>query len=479
MDRKERIYKTLSQIVGDEKWVSNSPVDCWAYSYDMTYKRPQMPNYVVLPKTPEEIQSVLRLANAEKIPVVPFTAGTNIGGLCVPEQGGILMDLKRMDQILEINEEVRFAVIEPGVSQAQFAQELFKRGYRFGWPVGPPSASVLACALHHGIGGMSGRYGLNSNHITGMEVVRPTGEILMCGSPAIRRDSWQSCMPLPRFDGLFTGTLGTTGVVTKLGVFIPPVPDYVHIGTFTAENLTDMEKFMRVFSKYEYADDLTAISWWLTQVPIPYPYIEKPKGTPEWSGYCTLYAFTEKELENKIEVFNKVIASEGKAGNSIKATDVPEESKKGRTQLPSQIVGSTKNYCKQGGGGIAWPGTFTPSNKWVGVYNLWKEIYTKKAKIALSPSTRVTMYRGCHYGMLRIMTPFPRDRPEEEANAAWCVREAAKVLIDAGGIPYKPPTDFAREINKRADPGWIDLICDIKDMLDPNGIMNPGKWGVR
>ena len=77
------------------------------------------------------------------------------------------------------------------------------------------------------------------------------------------------------------------------------------------------------------------------------------------------------------------------------------------------------------------------------------------------------------------MTPFPRDRPEEEANAAWCIREAAKVLIDAGGIPYKPPTDFAREINKRADPGWIDLICDIKDMLDPNGIMNPGKWGVR
>ena len=56
------------------------------------------------------------------MPVVPFTAGTNIGGLCVPEQGGILMDLKRMDEIIEINEEVRFAVIEPGVSQAQFAK---------------------------------------------------------------------------------------------------------------------------------------------------------------------------------------------------------------------------------------------------------------------------------------------------------------------------------------------------------------------
>ena len=201
---------------------------------------------------------------------------------------------------------------------------------------------------------MSGRYGLNSNHITGMEVVRPTGEILMCGSPAIRRDSWQSCMPLPRFDGLFTGTLGTTGVVTKLGVFIPPVPDYVHIGTFAAENLTDMEMFMRTFSKYEYADDLTAISWWLSQVPIPYPYVEKPKGAPEWTGYCTLYAFTEKELENKVDVFNKVIKDLGKKATPLKLQMFPE-SKKGRTQLPSQIVGSTKNYCKMGGGGIAWP----------------------------------------------------------------------------------------------------------------------------
>ncbi|HOG73465.1 MAG TPA: FAD-binding oxidoreductase [Methanofastidiosum sp.] len=479
MDKKDRIYKVLTQIVGDEKWVSNSPVDCWCYSYDMSFVRPKMPQYVVLPQTVEEIQSIVRLANAEKMPIVPFTGGTNIGGLCIPEQGGIVVDLKRMNKILRIDTESRYAIIEPGVSHAELAQELYKVKARFGWPVGPPSASVLAAAINHGIGGITGRYGLNSQNITSMEVVLPTGETARVGSCAIRADAWHSCLPLPRLDGLFTGWLGTTGIVTKVGIFTPPVPDYVHIGTFSAQNLKDMEKFMRTFSKYEYSDDFTSISWWLSQVPIPYPFIEKPKGAPEWNGYCVMYGFTEKELENKVDTFNKVISGEKKTGSTVDATDVPEESKRGRTQLPSQIVGSTKNYCKMGGGGISWPGTFTPSNRWVQVYDQWKDIYMNKLSPALSPAVRVTMYRGTHYGMLRLMTPFPRDRPAEEANAAHGIIECLKVLLDAGGIPYKPPVAMQREINQRADPGYLDLVVKVKDMLDPNHIMNPGKYQVR
>ena len=90
-----------------------------------------------------------------------------------------------------------------------------------------------------------------------------------------------ACLPLPRLDDLFTGWLGTTGIVTKLGIFTPPVPDYVDIVSVSTNNLKDMESYMRTFSKYEYADDLTAVSWWLAQVPIPYPLKEKPKGDPE------------------------------------------------------------------------------------------------------------------------------------------------------------------------------------------------------
>jgi len=70
---------------------------------------------------------------------------------------------------------------------------------------------------------------------------------------------------------------------------------------------------------------------------------------------------------------------------------VPEEALRARTQLPSQIVGSTKNYCKMGGAGISWPGTFTPANKVAPVYNDWKKILIEHN---LSPSVRMSMYRG-------------------------------------------------------------------------------------
>jgi glycolate oxidase len=85
------------------------------------------------------------------------------------------------------------------------------------------------------------------------------------------------------------------------------------------------------------------------------------------------------------------------------------------------------------------------------------------------------MYRGTHYGMLRAMTPINKQYPDQVENARMAIVEALQVLLDNGGIPYKPPVDFWKEIFDRADPGFVELIKDIKDFIDPNNIMNPGK----
>jgi glycolate oxidase len=471
-----KILKELQGIVGEEHATSDTHI-MYAYSYDMSFVKNRLPAYVVMPQTVEEIQQIMKLANKTKTPVIPYTAGSNIGGLCIPEKdGSIVMDLKRMNKIIRIDEESRYAVVEPGVSHAELAEELYKRGLRFGWPVGPPSASVLSCAICHGIGGITGRYGLNSEQITSMEVVLPTGELTRVGSCAIQKDAWHSLLPLPLVGGLFTGWLGTTGVVTKLGIFTPAIPPYVEIVTTATDDLTDMYKYMLEFSRYEAADDLTAVSWWLSQVPIPYPFKEKPKDAPEWNSYAVLYAYTEKELEAKKEMFETTVKNQVKNGSSLQVTQYPEEAKRARTELPSQIVGSTKNYSKQAGGGISWPGTFTPANKWVPIWEKWKEIYEKRN---LSPSVRVTMYRGTHYGMLRAMTPLNKQYPDQVENARMAIVEALRVLLDNGGIPYKPPVDFAKEIYSRADPGYVELIKRIKDFVDPNQIMNPGKLWIR
>ncbi|MFO8166098.1 MAG: FAD-binding oxidoreductase [Desulfatiglandales bacterium] len=469
-----KVTKALQEIVGETNATDKIHIR-YAYSYDLSFVERKSPDYVAMPTTVEQIQKIMKFANQEKIPVIPFTAGTNIGGLCIPEDGGILLDLKQMNKILTINDQLHYAVIEPGVSHAKFAHALAKYGFRFSWPVGPPSASVSSNALCHGIGGMSGRYGLNSEEITSMEVVLPSGELVRLGSCAIQEDSWHSCLPLPRMDGLFTGWLGTTGVVTKIGLRVHPMPPYLKVFTTSAENLGDMASYCRTIGNYEICDDITTVSWWLSQVPIPYPYKPKPEDAPEWVSFATTFSWTEKEVEAREEIWQMAMEEEKKKGTTVKEAVYPEEALKARTQLPSRIVGSTKNYTKQAGGGISWPGTFTPLDKWEPVYNEWKKILTNRN---LSPAVRATNYRGVHYGMLRAMIPFPKKDPEAVENARQAIVECLRVVLDNGGIPYKPPVDFGVEINKRAHPGYLSLMKQIKNMLDPNDIMNRGKLAL-
>ncbi|MDP2863877.1 MAG: FAD-binding oxidoreductase [Desulfobacterales bacterium] len=469
-----RITKKLREIVGEKNATAAKHIR-YAYSYDMSFVKPKLPDYVVMAETVEQIQELMRFANLEKIPVIPYTAGTNIGGLCIPERGGILLDLKKMNKIIKIDAESHYAVIEPGVSHGQLAEALYAHKLRFGWPVGPPSASVSSCAINHGIGGLNARYGLNSQEITSMEVVLPTGELVRVGSCAIVEDAWHSTLPLPKLDGLFKGWLGGTGIVTKLGISVHPIPPFLKVFTVSCDNVEDMYSYMLNLSNYEICDDLTAVSWWLAQVPIPYPYREKPDGQPEWFSFANTNSFTQKEKEAREEIWEMVVDEEKNKGTSLKVTQYPEEALRARTQLPSQIVGSTKNYCKMAGAGISWPGTFTPANKWAPVYTEWKKVLIGHN---LSPSVRMSMYRGVHYGMLRAMIPFNKQSVDETENARRAIVECLKIDLDHGGIPYKPPVDFGNEINKRAHPGYLMLLRRVKQMLDPNDIMNPGKLAI-
>ena len=119
----DNILRSLADIV-DETHVSNRQEELFIYSFDLGTAEPRRPDYVVSPESVEQIQAILRLANRNKIPVVPLGGGLSLAGLAVPLKGGILIDLKRMDRIIEVNEKSRYAVLECGVSQANLHHTL-------------------------------------------------------------------------------------------------------------------------------------------------------------------------------------------------------------------------------------------------------------------------------------------------------------------------------------------------------------------
>jgi len=102
-------HEALAEVVGKE-FVSNQPEEAFFYSRDGGTMDPKKPDYVVMPRTPEEVQAVVELANREKIPVIPLGGGQALSGITRALKGGIVLDMKRMNRILEVNEASRYVV---------------------------------------------------------------------------------------------------------------------------------------------------------------------------------------------------------------------------------------------------------------------------------------------------------------------------------------------------------------------------------
>jgi FAD/FMN-containing dehydrogenase len=219
---KEKTRAELEEIVGCENVTTSRP-DLYNYSQDMTENEAAWPDFVVMPGSVEEVRAVLRLANREKIAVVPYTYGDNVGGLTLPLKGGIILDLRRMNRLIEFNEEDRYIVVEPGFNFGDL-RRLFNEKYPHLWysfAGAPATTSLTSNALLNGFGRLTNIVGTNADNINGMEVVLPTGELVRLGSCAVT-SSWCNRPPLPDLIGLFLGWQGATGVVTKISLQIWP-----------------------------------------------------------------------------------------------------------------------------------------------------------------------------------------------------------------------------------------------------------------
>ncbi|BDG60949.1 FAD-binding oxidoreductase [Caldinitratiruptor microaerophilus] len=213
-----RVIQALQSIVGPQ-YVLTEPQDLVCYSFDATWHTGR-PDVVVLPAETRQVQEIVRLAAAERIPVTPRGAGTGLAGGAVPVRGGILLSLTRMRRIVDIDTRNLLAVVEPGVVTAELQRQVAREGLFY--PPDPASAKVSTIGgnIATGAGGpRCFKYGVTRDYVLGLEVVLASGEVLRTGGKTVKNVTGYD---LTR---LLVGSEGTLGVITGATLRLIPQPE--------------------------------------------------------------------------------------------------------------------------------------------------------------------------------------------------------------------------------------------------------------
>lgn len=212
------IVSQFQRIVGEAN-VLTSKDALGNYSHDETEDLKYLPEVVVKPRTAKEISEILKLCNAEKIPVTPRGAGTGLSGAALPVFGGVVLSMERFNEILQIDERNLQATVEPGVINEVFQNVVKEKGLFYP----PDPASKGSCFLGGNLAMSSGgpkavKYGVTKEYVLNLEVVLPTGEIIWTGANVLKNSTGYNLTQL------MVGSEGTLGVITKIVFKLIPYP---------------------------------------------------------------------------------------------------------------------------------------------------------------------------------------------------------------------------------------------------------------
>jgi 4-cresol dehydrogenase (hydroxylating) len=239
--------KQLQAAVGPD-WVLTSDEDLFPYRdpFSLLKNQPNelVPSAAVGPDSVEQVQAIVRIANQYRIPLYTISTGKNYayGGASPNLPGSVVLDLKRMNRVLEVDEERHFALVEPGVSYIDLYRYIQDRGLKVWIDTPDPGwGSPIGNALDHGIGFTMGPYRDHFGASCGVEVVLPSGEVMRTGMGALPNSkSWNEYKTGfgPDPSGLFGQ--GNFGIVTKMGFRLMPQPEHWRNGLITVPKRQDL-----------------------------------------------------------------------------------------------------------------------------------------------------------------------------------------------------------------------------------------------
>lgn len=202
------LIKELAAIVGPDGVLSSAD-ELLVYECDgyVVHKNP--PQVVVFPTTTDQVVEIVKACNAHDVPFLARGAGTSLAGGSIPVSGGVMITLTKMNRILEVSIRDRYAIVEPGLVNVHLTKHLQGTGYHYA----PDPSSQGACTIGGNVATNSGgphtlKYGVTANHVLGLEVVTPEGDVIQMGGTVENTPGYD----LP---GVFVGSEGTFGICTK------------------------------------------------------------------------------------------------------------------------------------------------------------------------------------------------------------------------------------------------------------------------
>jgi D-lactate dehydrogenase (cytochrome) len=210
----------LLRVIPDEQRVNDGDSALDQHAADLSYHPPHRPDIVVYPESAAEVAAVLAYAHENRVPVVPFGAGTSLEGHVIPLEGGISLDLTRMNAVVALRPGDLTATVQPGVTRSQLEAATGPHGLFF--PVDPGADATLGgMAATNASGTTTVRYGGMRTHVLELEVALADGRIIRTGTRAAKTSAGYS------LSNLFVGSEGTLGVITELTLRLHPIPEHV------------------------------------------------------------------------------------------------------------------------------------------------------------------------------------------------------------------------------------------------------------
>lgn len=451
----QNLIKDLTKIVGKDNILADLK-DLISYSYDATMRQ-ELPDVIVFPHSTEEVQAIMRLAHQERIPVVPRGAGTNLSGGTIPVKGGIIIEISRMNRILEINTADRRVVVEPGVINLDLQNVLAPLGYFY--PPDPASqkSSTLGGNIGENAGGpMCLRYGVTSKYVCGMEIVLADGEVINAGDYV---------EDYPGYDlrGLFIGSEGMLGIATKLILHIIPKPEASQTMLAIFDHLEDSGQAVSdIISAGIVPGAMEILDQKMCQV------IEQSVN----AGYPTdaagillievagLADTLEKQVQEISEICRKNKVRELRIAQSNAERDALWKGRRG-------AFGSVARICPPY---IVCDGT-VPRNK-------LPEALHKMGEIAEKNKVLIVNVAHAGDGNLHPLILFDVNNAEERKAAKIAGENVLDACIDMGGTisgEHGIGLEKMGAMSSMFDPPDIAAMRRVKHVFDADDIFNPGK----